>query len=50
LSEQREILFVQALIAAHRTTEARQRFVRFAKAYPSSPAIATLATLVGDER
>jgi hypothetical protein len=50
LSEQREILFVQTFAAAHRAAEARQRFVRFKKAYPDSPAIPSLAHLVeGDE-
>jgi hypothetical protein len=46
LSEQREILFVQTFAAAHRMTEARQRFVRFKKAYPDSPSIPALARLV----
>lgn len=46
LSEQREILFVQTFALAHRQTEARQRFVRFKKAYPASPSISSLARLV----
>lgn len=46
LSEQREILFVQTFAAAHRATEARQRFVRFKKAYANSPAIPALGRLV----
>ncbi len=50
LSEDREILLVRTFAAANRTTEARQRFVRFTKAYPSSPAIPSLAGLVGGGR
>lgn len=42
LSEEREILFVRALAATHRRTEARQRLVRFTKAYPSNRAIPSL--------
>lgn len=49
LSEEREILFVRTFAAAHRTTEARQRFARFTKAYPSSRAIPSLAILLGDD-
>lgn len=49
LSEEREILFVQALAAAHRPDEARKRFVRFEKAYPASSALSSLRRLFGDE-
>lgn len=48
LTEQREVLFVRSLVAAQRTTEARQRFVRLTKAYPSSPETDSLQRLVGE--
>jgi hypothetical protein len=49
LSEEREILFVRALAARGHMVEARQRFVRFQKAYPASHAIASLASLLPDD-
>jgi outer membrane protein assembly factor BamD (BamD/ComL family) len=47
LSQEREVLAIEALARLGRTSEARRRLDAFRSRFPQSPHVARLATLVG---
>jgi hypothetical protein len=47
LAQQREALWIAALVRAGRTSEARERFARFEAVYPGSPRLAGLRKTLG---